>query len=275
MNSLLIASRSAEPASNGWSPIGHGWSPIGRLEFDRGSYRFSYTNGARTAAGFTPFNGMENLEEIYESNDLFPIFANRLLPKSRPEYKAYLRWSGFDPANPPDPIAVLGVTEGIRRTDMIELFPCPEPDGVGCYLGKFFLHGLRYMPDSAKVRVLSLQQDEPLYPMLDLCNPAGRNMVALRTDNADRLMLGYVPRYLAHTISKLVRGYGPEFLCALDPSWVPGLCPGIQIFTDLVNRDAPLQQRLLCRLRACWPEGFRPCSGEEFQPIPAIRRCEW
>jgi hypothetical protein len=181
------------------------------------------------------------------------VFANRLLPKSRPEYDAYLQWSGFDPANPPDPIAVLGVTEGIRRTDMIELFPCPVPNEQGCYLSKFFLHGLRYMPDSAKARVMSLQQDEPLYPMLDLCNPADRNAVALRTVNSDRLMLGYVPRYLAHDVWKLFQGCDPEF---------------INVFVHRVNRDAPLQQRLLCRMHACWPEDFRPCSGEEFQPIP-------
>ena len=86
MNALLVASRSADPSTGGWSPIG-------RLEFKDGTYRFAYTNGARTAAGFTPFSGMENLEEIYESNELFPVFANRLLPKSRPEYEAYLQWS--------------------------------------------------------------------------------------------------------------------------------------------------------------------------------------
>jgi len=246
MNALLVASRSGDPSQGGWSPIG-------RLEFDNGTYRFVYTKGARTAAGFTPFSGMERLEEIYESNELFPVFANRMLPKSRPEYEAYLQWSGFDPANPPDPISVLGVTEGIRRTDMIELFPCPVPDEQGCYLNKFFLHGLRYMPEVAKARVLTLQQDEPLYPMPDPWNPADRNAVALRTVAGDRLMLGYVPRYLAHDVWKLFQGCDLEF---------------INVFVHRVNRDAPLQQRLLCRMHACWPEGFEPCSGEEFQPIP-------
>ena len=125
MNALLVASRSSDPGKGGWSPIG-------RLEFDQGTYRFVYTKGVRTAAGFTPFNGMEDLEEIYESDELLPVFANRLIPKSRPEYQAYLRWSAFDPANPPDPIAILGVTEGIRQTDLIEVFPCPVPDATGC-----------------------------------------------------------------------------------------------------------------------------------------------
>ena len=245
MNALLVAARSTDPGKGGWSPIG-------RLEFDHGTYRFVYTEGARTAVGFTPFNGMEDLEEIYESNELLPIFANRLLPKSRPEYEAYLQWSGFDPANPPDPIALLGVTEGIRRTDMIELFPLPVPDEQGLHLNKFFLHGLRHMDEAAKARVLTLRPDELLYPMLDFWNEADSNAVALRTVEGDRLMLGYLPRYLAHDLWK--RGQGCRDL--------------IKVAVDRVNRDAPLQHRLLCRMHACWPEGFQPCSGEEFQPIP-------
>lgn len=254
MNALLVASRSADPGKGGWSPIG-------RLEFDQGTYRFVYTQGARTAVGFTPFSGMENLEEIYESNELFPVFANRLLPKSRPEYEAFLRWSDFDPASPPDPIAILGVTEGIRRTDMIEVFPCPVPDEKSCYLNKFFMHGLRYMPEPAKARVLALKEGERLYPMWDGCNPADHSAVALRTATADRMMIGYVPRYLAQDALTLFQHCDPEF---------------INIFVHRVNRDAPLQQRLLCRMHACWPEGFVPCSGEAFQPIPrgVPQRCD-
>lgn len=205
------------------------------------------------APGFAPFTGMENLEEVYESDELFPVFANRLLPASRPEYEAYLRWSGFDPANPPDPIAILGVTEGIRRTDMIELFPCPIPDEEGCYLTKFFMHGLRHMPEVARARVLALRVDEPLYPMLDLCNPADPNAVALRTTEGEQVMLGYVPRYLAQDVWKLFQGCEPDF---------------IKVQVHRVNQDAPLQQRLLCRMHACWPAGFQPCSGDDFQPIP-------
>jgi hypothetical protein len=67
------------------------------------------------------------------------------------------------------------------------------------------------------------------------------------------MMIGYVPRYLAFDALTLFKHCDPEF---------------IQIFVQRVNRDAPLQQRLLCRMHACWPDGFQPCSGEEFQPIP-------
>jgi len=244
MNALYVA----------WRPekAGSGWRPVGRLVHDGGLYRFCYTRGARQP-DFRPFSGMDDLEPVYESEDLFPIFKNRLLPKSRPEYDAYLRWSGFDPDNPPEPIVVLGVTEGIRQTDAIEVFPCPTPDADGCYLNKFFLHGLRWVGLSALERVATLQPANRLRLLLDIQNQSDPNAVAVRTENPSE-MIGYVPRYLARDVWHLVQS------CEID---------FIELFVDRVNPEAPLQNRLLCRMQACWPDDFQPCSGEEFTPIPS------
>lgn len=251
MNALFVA----------WRPeqSGSGWRPVGRLVHDDGLYRFCYTRGARKE-DFRPFQGMDRLDQVYESESLFPLFANRLLPSSRPEYEDYLRWSGFDPDNPPDPIVVLGVTEGIRQTDAIEVFPCPAPDAEGCYLTKFFLHGVRWMPPSAIERIKLLAEGESLKLMFDLQNSADPNAVALRTEH-QRTMIGYVPRYLAYDVWSLVQN------CELD---------FINISVDRVNLTAPLQNRVLCRMNACWPAGFDPCNGEEFLPIPndVSARCQ-
>ena len=100
---------------------------------------------------------------------------------------------------------LLGVTEGIRRTDLIEVFPCPVPDENSCYLNKFFLHGLRYMSEAARSRVLALKLDEPLFPMLDACNKSDPSAVALRTEQDERLMLGYVPRYWRRMFGRFSR----------------------------------------------------------------------
>ena len=102
-------------------------------------------------------------------------------------------------------------------------------------------------------RIASLEANERLYLMLDLQNPYDANAVAIRTDS-DRAMLGYVPRYLAAEVWELCRSCDLSF---------------IKLFVEQVNHDAPLQQRLLCRMNACWPNGFEPCSGEAFQPIPS------
>lgn len=238
-----------------YQPSGSRWAPVGKLEHADGLYRFTYTRGATTLKGFAPFPGLPDLDGVYESEELFPLFANRLLSKSRPEYEAYLTWSGFDPNQPPDPIAVLAVTEGRRATDNLELFPCPVPDAEGCYLNKFFLHGVRYVPPAALERIAALKPGERLIPMFDNLNPYDRQAVAVRTaDDRERMLIGYVPRYLAREVREL---------CAkCDPSF-------IELRVERVNPGAPLQQRLLCRINACWPPGFRPCEHEDFQPIPS------
>ena len=84
MNSLFVAWRPATPEQGAWRPVG-------RLEHDGHLYRFCYTRGARKP-DFRPFPRMENLDRVYASEALFPLFANRLLSQSRPEYEAYLRW---------------------------------------------------------------------------------------------------------------------------------------------------------------------------------------
>jgi hypothetical protein len=243
-NALFVAWRSPDQGR---------WGPVGRLEHGPDGYRFLYTRGARTLEGFAPFPEMPDLETVYESDELFPLFSNRLLARSRPEFEAYLVWGGFDPQNPPDPIGLLGVTEGRRATDNLELFPCPAPDAQGCYINKFFLHGIRHMPATARERIARLQSGELLGLMVDISNPYDRDAVAVRTcDVEDRFMIGYVPRYLAREVRQIC-------------SACDARC--IQLTVERVNASAPLQHRMLCRMKACWPEGFRPCEGDEFQPI--------
>ncbi len=242
MNALFVAWRPEQASS--------GWRPVGRLVHDGGLYRFCYTQGARQP-DFRPFSGMDSLEQVYESEELFPIFKNRLLPKSRPEYDDYLRWSGFDPDNPPEPIVVLGVTEGIRQTDAVEVFPCPAPNADGCYLNKFFLHGIRWIGADALERINQLEPDDVLSFEPEEGNQSDPFAVKVCTDPG--FAIGYVPRYLARDVRHLILNCDVTFL---------------ELKVGRVNRDAPLQNRLLCRMNACWPEGFQPCSGEEFLPIP-------
>ena len=245
-NAIFVAWRSGKPNEGRWAPVG-------RLEHGPAGYRFAYTRGARSLEGFEPFPGMPELETVYESETLFPLFANRLLTPSRPEYEAFLTWGGFDPNNPPDPIAILSVTEGRRATDSLEVFPCPTPDADGRYISKFFLHGVRWFAPAALERIERLRPGETLGLMLDISNPHDRHAVAVRTcDAKDRFMIGYVPRYLAYDVRELCSGCDPDFM---------------QLSVERVNSGAPFQQRVLCRMSTCWPDTFRPCEKDEFQPI--------
>jgi hypothetical protein len=229
------------------------WGPVGRLEHGEGGYRFVYTRGARQLEGFHPLPGMPDLDAVYESQELFPLFANRLLAPSRPEYEAFLAWGDLDPNDPPDPIAQLAVSEGQRATDAFELFPCPQPFVAGCYDSKFFLHGVRWAPQAALERIARLLPGETLGLMIDISNPYDPDAVAVRTcDMHGCFLIGYVPRYLARDVRDLCAKCKPEY---------------IALTVKRVNPDAPLQQRVLCKMTAFCPSDFHPYSGEEFQPI--------
>lgn len=69
------------------------WFPIGRLTFNTDKYEFVYTQGAKEAqkeCGFEPLLSFPYLDQVYTSTQLFPVFANRLMPRSRPEYSDFV-----------------------------------------------------------------------------------------------------------------------------------------------------------------------------------------
>ncbi len=246
--SLFIAWRSGTPERGEWSPVA-------RLDRECDGYRFAYTQGARMLAGFRPFPGLPDLNEVYRSNELFPMLANRLLSRSRPEYEAWLTWGGFDPQQAPEPLAVLGVTEGIRQTDALEVFPCPAPDAGGNYRTRFFLHGLRHAAPEVLERLGELRAGAKLRLELENDNARDPRAVAVLFDGAQRLRLGYVPRYLARDARTLVDRGGMQ---------------AIDLRVDRINPAAPLQMRVLCSLSAPWPREFAPCTASEFQPIASV-----
>ncbi len=223
------------------------WGPVGRLDFQGGLFRFCYTRGAKTLQGFKPFSGMPDLNQVYHSTTLFPLFANRLLPESRPEYRDYLTWSGFSPEETPEPLVVLGRTEGMKQTDAVEVFPCPAPTLTGQYVNYFFAHGVRYHLPNAQEVLEQLAVGDKLSLRPQPQNPKDRNAIAIFSHDTP---LGYIPRYLATDAGHLLRECDAR---------------DVKLFVERVNPAAPMQQRLLCRLDACWPADFNPCSGPEFE----------
>ena len=230
------------------------WYPVGILTRTDDGYEFAYTKGAKEAKGFVPFGRMKDLHKIYRSHQLFPLFANRVLSRSRPEYHQYVRWIGAESA-PDDEMLILARTGGARATDSLMVYARPEPNQRSEFDLPFLCHGLRHLPPAAIERVNTLKEEDRLYPMLDVLNPFDADAVALRTDDP-ACLVGYVPRFFAKDVHTCVEAAEPD---------------QVHLRVMQVNRDAPLQLRLLCRLTAPWPEGFEPCSGLEFEPVVARR----
>jgi len=195
---------------------------------------------------------MEDLEQVYESEELFPLFANRLLSRSRPDYEEFLTWGGFDPSSTPDPISILGVHGRTTANGLHRGVPLSNP-GRGRMLSQQVLPAWNAMDAGAAIeRIGRLQVDEPLLAMLDICNPHDHNAVAVRTVE-ERTLIGYVPRYLANDVRKNSRRLQRRFT-------------GCVRRTAQQGRATPTTVAL--PIRACWPAEFKPCSDVSFQPIP-------
>lgn len=240
-------------------PVGRRWYPVGRLTYDRDIYQFVYTHGAVEAqqnSNFRPLAPLDSLEKVYESEELLPLFANRLLATSRPDYREFVECLNI-PQGKEDPIAILARTGGRRVTDSFEVFPCPEPDEEGRYRVHFFAHGLRHFPEACQRRILDLEVDERLLLMWDLQNEYDPGALMLRTNDqsaGDRYPVGYCPRYLVEDFFEVLKR---------DPDH-------LYVAVERVNRPpAPLQLRLLCGMTARWPaDASRPFSSQQYQPIP-------
>jgi hypothetical protein len=231
------------------------WYPVGRLTFEEGAYRFVYTKGAKLAEQskrFIPFGRMQKLDVAYESNELFPLFSNRLLSEKRPEYEKYISWLKLDKNDHENKqLAMLAITGGIRETDSLEILPCPSPTKEKKYEVLFFTHGISHLEKSTLERVNKLEPGERLFLMYDIQNRFDSLAITLRTDDPV-IIVGYCPRYLTEDFRNILKEYGP---------------PIPQVKVEQVNFDAPLQLRLLCSFNSPWPESCQPCSDESFEPL--------
>lgn len=225
------------------------WYPVGQLTLGPQNYRFVYTHGATLSARFNPFERMDDLHIAYESEDLFPLFANRLLSKDRPEYKDYLSWLNLDNEDF-GPFEEFERTAGIRATDSLVLIPFPEPQSDGTYGLRFFSNGIRYLPQEAQHWVEKLETGERLFLMLDNQNEKDPLAIAIRTEPV--MVVGYVPRYYTEDIRQL-----------LDTK----VSDSLMVCVEKMNKNAPSQFKLLCTLKAKWPDNFRPCSADLFTPL--------
>ncbi len=226
------------------------WQPVGRLTRENGLYQFVYTRGAEEMPNFRPFGRMQDLRKVYRSEELFPIFKNRVLAKNRPEYKDYLQWLGLSEARY-DELEELARTGGLRATDSLEIFPCPEPTEGKNYEVYFFTRGLRHLHKENLLRSRKLKEGEQLYLMQDLQNPHDDMALLMRTGDPITLV-GYAPRYYSAEFTSLIKENGPD---------------KVKVTVERVNIDAPEQYRILCKLASPWPANFFPCANKQFEAL--------
>lgn len=241
-------------------PVSHAWFPIGRLSVEKSSYRFVYIQGAKDAqqkSCFQPLEAFPSFELTYESEYLFPLFANRLPPSSRTDYTSFVDYLNLSPGER-DPIVLLGRSSGERMTDTMQVFPQPERSPDGLYKTQFFANGINHLPDSALQRIEQLREGDRLLLMKDIQNAYEVSALLLRTSaevDRDLHVVGYCPRYLLDDAVKII-------------DECPDAATMIRIEVERINSPpAPKKFRLLCRMSARWPSNFQPFTSSKYQPL--------
>lgn len=223
------------------------WHTVGQLNREKDLYTFVYTRGALASPRFKYLGRMRDVHKKYYSQELFPLFANRILNSSRPEYRDYVEWLAMNPDKENDPMQLLARSGGERATDELYVFAYPETNDQG-ELELFFLsNGLRYLDPANLQRIGQLQTGDRLTLRHESENKHDAFALMLETD--DLIKVGYCPRYLSRDLCQ-----------AMEKTT-------IQLTVERVNLDAPIQFRLLCKAVFKLPEGFELFADDEYQSL--------
>lgn len=176
---------------------------IGILTYDEKKYTFKYVNPELDDAikeGFRYFPGFVNIYEIYESDELFANILTRLPNKSRPDYLEIL--NSYNLKNDSDKLEILKATKGRLLTDNFEFVPAFDSNKIEFDVaGTRHCKGVKECIDNDLIHV-----NDKLELELDSMNKYDTNAIkVLFSKNAIKYHLGYVPRYYAEELSKLLK----------------------------------------------------------------------
>lgn len=216
------------------------WFPIGRFSKQGKAYSFLYVKGAEQAQehGFVDLASMQDFNKKYYYEDIFPLLKNRILNKSRPDRDEFLNWLEIESED--SDFEELAKTGGIKATDNLQLFPVPVKEN-NQYTLSFFAQGISHLSEKCQARIEQLEKGDKLYFCADLENQQDKNAHLLRTKDPVE-MVGYCPRYFAKDFKKLFNLSKESF----------------NITVQKVNKNAPEQLRLLCKINCNWHSDFEP-----------------
>lgn len=187
--------------------------PVGLLGYDGVKYRFEYLQAATSADGFRPLLGFKDLSAHYESDELFPLFHERIMDPSRDDFDHVLEGLQLDPrtATPWEQLVFSG---GGSEGDTLQVtpLPCADEDGWSCTA---LASGLRYLQIKSVRSVLgessiytaeefestlsSLAPGDPLVVRREIGNDYNPNALLLFTLHGK--LIGYLPDWLARFVA--------------------------------------------------------------------------
>lgn len=174
---------------------------IGQLTYEDEIYKFKYINPELNDArknGLDFFPGFNNLEKEYVSKTgLFPNIETRLPNVARPEYLEILNLYDLDINS--SQMEILEKTKGRLLTDNFEFVPIFDKEKI-----QFEIAGTRYSEDIKNSKDI-LEINDNLILERDYDNKYDENAIEIICKkNGNIYHLGYVPRYYAKELSKMI-----------------------------------------------------------------------
>lgn len=183
---------------------------VGILWYDK-NYYFKYTNpelDEALKAGFRFFPGFEDLEQIYQNEELFINVATRLPNINRPDYLELLNAFGLNSTS--TELDILRATKGRLITDNYEFVPAFDENKI-----EFDVAGTNHSKDIVKCKNIIAVNDK-LNLELEPDNISDKYAIKVMLNKNSKLFhLGYVPRYYSKDLTNLLK-LGVEYSAIIE-----------------------------------------------------------
>lgn len=176
---------------------------IGQL-FKNTNYEFRYYDEVNEAKeqGFIPLVAFPQLDVVYNSDVLFPVFESRLPDKKRKDIESILQKYGLQEYEPYQLLKRSGARLPIDSMYFVE----PISDLNKPLKRNFHLAGPRHYIGCNGTecnKSLDVVVGEKVILELDPENQADKN--AIKVFNEKKQMLGFIPRYYSRSLSEIIQ----------------------------------------------------------------------
>lgn len=176
---------------------------IGELSRNDSNYEFRYCDEVFEAQkeGFTPLVSFPELESVYCSKALFPVFESRLPDKKRKDMESILNKYELDEYEPYQLLKRSGGRLPIDNLYFVE----PILEVSGSFKRKFHVAGARHYIGCKSIDCdKSLEIDIGEAVILEPEPTNKMDKYAVKVLNPKRQMLGYIPRYYSESIYRFI-----------------------------------------------------------------------
>ncbi|OUN31555.1 HIRAN domain-containing protein [Blautia sp. An81] len=183
---------------------------VGQL-IKNGQYEFQYYSDVETAIndGFMPLLCFQDLNKVYKSDKLFPIFASRLPDRKRKDIKKILDKYDLEEYDEYILLKRSGARLPIDSLEFID--PILDTDQAVKHI--FYVAGVRhYLECSGKncEKATEITRGDQVYLKQEKDNAYDNNAVQMLSE--DGKVFGYVPRYYSAGVSALLEK-GRNIVC--------------------------------------------------------------